>query len=89
MIPYALAISVSLGTTAMVANNNRSPQSVPNNDARFASDAAFRDGLYVGRLAGERGEPQRIAVARWSTEQDRALFADGYRRGYANAVRTE
>jgi hypothetical protein len=54
-------------------------------EARLAADAAFRDGLYLGKLAAEAGQPMRTAIGRWSREQDRIMFAAGYRRGYNGA----
>ncbi len=79
---YALAIAVSLGTTAMLDNSQRSSGPNVSAEARLAADGAFRDGMYVGKLAAECGRPLRPAIARWSTEQDRAMFTAGYRRGY-------
>ena len=79
---YVLAIAVSLGTTAMLANSQRGIRANANMEARLASDGAFRDGLYLGKLAAESGQPQRPGIGRWSTEQDRATFTAVYRRGY-------
>jgi hypothetical protein len=55
-------------------------------DARYAADGAFRDGLYLGKLAAEAGQRLRPAIGRWSTEQDRAMFTDGYWRGYSDSL---
>jgi hypothetical protein len=55
LFTYALAISVSLGTTAVLANSSRSAQRNSGEDARLAVDGAFRDGLYVGRFTAESG----------------------------------
>ena len=79
----ALAISVSIGTTVVLANGNHARaanQGEMNSDA----DGAYRDGIFVGRLAAERGQASRPLVGRWSSERDRASFAAGYRRGYAS-----
>jgi hypothetical protein len=78
----ALALAVSVGTTAMLANSDnatRQPQSVI---TKMASDGAFRDGLYIGKLAAKHGQPQSPPIGRWSNERDRASFVDGYRRSY-------
>lgn len=81
---FALALAVCLGTTAMLANGGRAtPQSA---DAQMASDGAFRDGLYVGRLAAENGRPLHPQIGRWSSERDRTSFAAGYRRGYGEIL---
>ncbi len=79
----ALALTVSLGTTAMLANRGYTtlqPQSAITKTA--ATDGAFRDGLYLGKLAAKAGQPQNPPIGRWSNQHDRASFVDGYRRGY-------
>ena len=43
-----------------------------------ATNAAFRDGLYVGKLDAARGNVIHLAVARWSTKENRTAFAEGY-----------
>ena len=78
----ALAIAVSLGSTAMLTNSNRTVSSSVSTEASLATDGAFRDGLYLGKLAAGRGQTQRPAIGRWSTDRDRSMFAAGYRRGY-------
>lgn len=83
---YALAIAVSLGTTAMLANSQRTINADASAEARLAADGAFRDGLYLGRLAAESGGPLRPGIARWSTDQGRATFTAGYRRGYNESL---
>ena len=82
ILTFALAIAVSVGTTAML-NFIRKPRAAHQAaDAQLASDGAFRDGLYLGRLAARERRPMRSPVGRWSTEKDRASFDAGYRRGY-------
>jgi hypothetical protein len=46
------------------------------------TDGAFRDGLYLGRLAAESGAAPRVVAGRWATEADRASFTAGYHKGY-------
>jgi hypothetical protein len=81
---YGLAVAACVGTTALLANGNGKPTltKAANMQARFTTDGAFRDGLYLGKLAVANGQSPRPAVGRWSTEQDRAMFSAGYRRGY-------
>jgi uncharacterized protein with FMN-binding domain len=43
-----------------------------------ATNAAFRDGLYVGKLDAARGNAIHVAVGRWSTKEGRSAFAEGY-----------
>jgi hypothetical protein len=40
--------------------------------------AAYRDGLYVGKLHQERGENNSVSVGRWATQDDRSAFSAGY-----------
>jgi hypothetical protein len=57
---------------------------LPGHDVNMAhiTDGAFRDGLYLGQLAAERGAEPHAAIGRWATLQDRASFTTGYQRGY-------
>jgi hypothetical protein len=83
---YVLAIAVSLGTTAMLANSRRIIDLNTSAEARLAADGAFRDGLYLGKLAAEGGQTFRPGIGRWSTDQDRNTFLAGYRRGYNESL---
>ena len=85
IITFAFALAVSLGTTAVLANNGPAAQQRQRADAQRATDGAFRDGLYVGRLAAESRQPLRPQIGRWSSDQDRSSFVAGYRRGYDDA----
>jgi len=48
-----------------------------------ATNAAYRDGLYLGKLDAQRRNDQHIAGGRWSTMADRSSFSEGYRQSYA------
>jgi hypothetical protein len=84
LFTYGLAMVVGLGTTALLATSGRV---VPAQaaTAQLALDGAFRDGLYLGRLAAADGRALRPPIGRWSNERDRAVFVVGYRRGYTDA----
>jgi hypothetical protein len=83
---FALAIAVSLGTTAMLANSARVGTKPPTIDALLANDAAYRDGLFVGKLAARQGRTMRPLIGRWSSQKDRVSFVMGYERGYNEVV---
>jgi len=85
LLSYA-AIVIALGTTATLAISNRTAKPIANSEAEFAADGAFRDGLYLGRLASESGQPLRPAIGRWSADRDRSMFTAGYRRGYNESL---
>jgi hypothetical protein len=82
----ALTLVIGLGTTAMLAVSNRNVKSNTDVETALAVDGAFRDGLYLGKVAAESGQPARLAIGRWSTEQDRSMFTAGYRRGYSESL---
>ena len=84
LVTYGLVMVVGLGTTALLATSGRTVPRVQTADAQMAVDGAFRDGLYVGRLAFEEGRALLPPIGRWSNERDRASFVAGYRRGYGN-----
>jgi hypothetical protein len=83
-----IAIVIALGVTATLAISPRKVKSPTTSEASLAVDGAFRDGLYLGKLAAASREQPRLAVGRWSTAQDRLQFAAGYRRGYDEAFAT-
>jgi hypothetical protein len=76
----AILVALSASATLAISPRTVKPDTTP--EARFAGDGAFRDGLYLGQLSAQQGQPPRLAIGRWSTEHDRSLFAAGYRQGY-------
>jgi hypothetical protein len=49
----------------------------------FANSAPFRDGLFQGKLARQRGEGPRVSQSRWAFGEDRAGYAAGYQQAFA------
>jgi hypothetical protein len=83
---FVTAIALCLGTTAVLNSSKSVTKPTRNVEASFAPDGAFRDGLYLGKLTADRGQPFRPGIGRWSSEQDRAMFTAGYRRCYREVV---
>ena len=83
---YFLALAVCMGTTVLLSNNRHYQPPSQLTDSQMAVDGAFRDGLYVGRLAAEAGRPSHPLIGRWSTDRDRTWFVAGYRRGYNDVL---
>lgn len=79
---FASVIAFGIGTVSVFSANHY-PISPRVNDISQTTDAAFRDGLYLGRLAAERHIVPHVVSGRWATEADRASFTEGYQRGYA------
>jgi basic membrane lipoprotein Med (substrate-binding protein (PBP1-ABC) superfamily) len=55
-------------------------------DHHHATDAAFQDGTYLGKLAARQAQPAHVATGRWATAADRKSFADGYAAAYDEAL---
>ena len=72
-----------LAASALLLNSRSTPskQSAGEAQTRHA-DAAFRDGLFLGKLHAESGRPSHLSVGRWNTAKDRAAFTAGYRQSY-------
>jgi hypothetical protein len=81
LLTYVLALGC-VGTSAIWVQRDRTARKSPSVDVQLAVDGAFRDGLYLGKLARNEKGPMRPPIARWSTEKDRASFVAGYRQGY-------
>src|SRR5438034_11095479 len=46
------------------------------------ADAAFRHGLFQGRLDAERSRRQYMSIGRWSVDADRPSFVSGSLQAY-------
>jgi hypothetical protein len=80
----ATVIAMSVGMFAPGKDNRKQTvTTAANSEAILAADGAFRDGLYLGKLAAEGGLQSHSAIGRWSAEQDRSMFRAGYERGYS------
>jgi hypothetical protein len=52
----------------------------------LATNAAYRDGLFVGRLAADSGSPHTVSTGRWVNQEDRTNYAAGYEQAYSAAI---
>jgi hypothetical protein len=78
----ALGLVMMSGFHGSIQNN---PLSADDNVSQI-TDGAYRDGLFQGKIAAERGDAPHIAVGRWSTVAERASFTAGYQRGYTKVL---
>jgi hypothetical protein len=79
---FASVIALGMGT--VVLHNSRHSNLIRvNPDITQNADGAFRDGLFQGKLAAERGIAPHVLSGRWATDADRASFRAGYAQGYA------
>jgi hypothetical protein len=79
LIPFGAA------TVGLAGKVTRTRQVDPAS-ASQQTDAAFRDGFYLGKLDATDGRKVRPSIGRWSDSKDRALFLAGYQRGYDEAL---
>jgi len=69
------------GTSGLVFKGMNTKPQIRAVSVKMAGDAAYRDGLFLGKL-NRQAKPHMLApVGRWSTEKDRASFLQGYRQG--------
>lgn len=83
-IVLGLVICAGASTMITVARSNRRSAAIDQ-----ATDAAYRDGLFLGRFDANQGRTQHICVGRWSTASDRDSFIVGYEAGYAKSAEEE
>jgi hypothetical protein len=81
-LTFALVVGLGTGTAFMLAPDHSQPFANPSGSAQL-TDGAFRDGVYLGRLAAKSGGEHHVAVGRWATTQDRSSFSAGYEQGYS------
>jgi hypothetical protein len=78
----ASLVALVMGTASMLRTDHHNHFPSRDENVSQTTDGAFRDGLYLGRLAAERGAEPRVAIGRWATLEDRTSFTTGYQRGY-------
>jgi hypothetical protein len=88
-VAAAITLTTHVAQWSRHSNENLNPAVAPlhataqvpvgSDDMRL--NGPFRDGLYMARLAQQRGEQRQPAVARWATEVQRVAFSAGYDQG--------
>lgn len=81
LLTYVLAMGFG-ATSAMLVQKDVAARQQQSGEVQMVNDAAFRDGLYLGKLARAENRSTRPPIGRWSTEKDRNSFAAGYRQGF-------
>ena len=86
MSVYISLVVIPFGAaTVRLAGKASHAKQVNTVDATQETNAAFRDGLYWGKLDAEDARKVRPSIGRWSEPKDRASFLAGYQRGYEEA----
>ena len=83
---YAAVITLSIVPMSMLSGDRHHNSPNANGNLAQITDGAFRDGLYLGRLAAEGGSEPHVAIGRWATAEDRSSFTAGYHRGYSELL---
>jgi len=83
---YASVIALSMVPMSILHSDRRHNSPAAYDNVTQITDGAFRDGLYLGRLAAECGVEPHVAVGRWATAEDRSSFTAGYQRGYSQLL---
>ena len=88
MIVFVLTVSVAVGGLTSTSFLTKSDFS-GNTAASQAGNAAFRDGLHLGKFDAASGRTRHLSVGRWSADANRVSFIAGYQAGYpqVNAVK--
>ncbi|MGA7383004.1 MAG: hypothetical protein WBX03_19280 [Terriglobales bacterium] len=88
MLLFVLTVGVAV---AAVNSRGLLPRTgLPENSPMSqAGNAAFRDGLHLGKFDATSGRTGHLSVGRWSSDTNRAWFIAGYQAGYrqVNAVK--
>ena len=79
---FASVIALGVAAGSLLHGDRPGTHFSTNDNVAQTTNGAFRDGLYLGRLAAERGLAPRVARGRWATAEDQASFTAGYERGY-------
>ncbi len=83
---YAAVIALGLVPMSILSGDRHHDSPAPSANVAQITDGAFRDGLYLGRLAAEGSSEPHIAIGRWATAEDRSSFTAGYHRGYSELL---
>jgi hypothetical protein len=79
---YAITMALACGATALLAAGKVRRSPIVGDQPELRMDAAFRDGLFMGRRDADGGKRRHLSSGRWSDDADRRLFVSGYLRGY-------
>jgi hypothetical protein len=81
---FALAIALSAGaaTSIFTASDDHGVLSL----AAQQNSAAFRDGMYLGKLDLENHRKPHLIASRWTDQADRTAFLAGYESAYGNVI---
>ena len=87
---FAIALTLWAGVAFMLPSAARQDSFPKLHDNNLVQTrAAFRDGLYLGGLAAQRGEEPHISEGRWSTRQTASCLRLGMRKDMTKVLQFE
>src|ERR1700758_5284820 len=78
---FAMAVALGIATLLLTGAITSATQSATAQLDR-ATNGAFRDGLYLGKLDASQGNRPHLGSGRWSNEVDRRNYIEGYQTGF-------
>ena len=81
---FAIVLAVAICATASTMITTVQSKAAKA-DLRRATDAAYRDGLFLGHFDANRGRTPHICAGRWRSAEDRDSFTAGYKAGYTTS----
>ncbi len=78
LIALAITLTAGAATSVFSASEGHGAASL----SVQQNSAAYRDGMYLGKLAAESGRKPHLAASRWTNASDRGAFLAGYESGY-------
>jgi hypothetical protein len=80
---FLFVVAVSVAVAALTSRSLLTSSAFSENAAvSQAGNAAFRDGLHLGKFDAQSGRSRHLSVGRWSSEANRDWFIAGYHAGY-------
>jgi uncharacterized protein with FMN-binding domain len=81
---YTLAVLIGIGTGSLLTNSvSANTLTAGNAPVKHGTDAAFQDGLYMGKHDANEGRLHHVSTGRWSTPTDRSQYQAGYDAAYS------
>jgi hypothetical protein len=78
----AVFIVIPVVAGKAILHSGKFTSELVSDEVSHATDAAYRDGLFQGKLAADRGHKPIPSVGRWSSGEDRSSFVAGFTQGY-------
>ncbi len=79
---YVFTIVLTCAVAAVLARGAAHQSQFAGSAVNNPADAAFRDGLFQGRLDAERSRRQHLSIGRWNVDAERRSFVSGYLQAY-------